>query len=91
MDHLPTEQSQRSYLLKLRYKITDEMLAQTNLALETMPMANITETSALIYATVTDYRKVWGKMVSTPNASQCLAATAGEEDQAIEIRCQETQ
>ena len=52
MDHLPTKQSQRSYLPKLRYKITVEILAQTNLALETIPTVNITETNALIYATV---------------------------------------
>ena len=30
----------------------DEILAQTNLALETIPTVNITETNALIYATV---------------------------------------
>ena len=30
----------------------DEILAQTNLALEIIPMMNITETNALIYATV---------------------------------------
>ena len=29
MDHLPTEQGQRSYLPKLRYKIADQILAQT--------------------------------------------------------------
>ena len=52
MDHLPTEQGQRSYLPKLRYELTDEILAQTNLALETIPTVNITKTHALIYATV---------------------------------------
>ena len=36
MDHLPTEQGQRSYLLKLRYEITDEILALKNLVLETI-------------------------------------------------------
>ena len=36
MNHLPTEHGQRSFLPKLRYDITDEILAQTN---------------ALIYAT----------------------------------------
>ena len=39
-------------LTMLRNKITDEILAQTNLALETIPTVNITETNALIYATV---------------------------------------
>ena len=53
MDSLPTEQSQRSCLPKLRYEITDDILAQTNLALETTPTVNITETKALIYATET--------------------------------------
>ena len=52
MDHLPTGHGQRSYLPKLRYEITDKILAQTNLALETIPTVNITETNALIYATV---------------------------------------
>ena len=52
MDHLPTEQAQRSYLPKLRCEITDERLAQTNLALETILKVIITETNALIYATI---------------------------------------
>ena len=52
MDHIPSEHGQRSYLPKLRYEITDEILAQTNLALETIPTVNITEVNALIYATV---------------------------------------
>ena len=52
MDHLPTEQGQRSYLPKLKYKITDEILAQTNLTLETIPTVNITETNTLNNATV---------------------------------------
>ena len=43
MDHLPTEHIQRSYLPKLRCEITDEILAQTNLALETIPTVNITK------------------------------------------------
>ena len=60
-DHLQTEQGQRSYFPKLRYEITDEMLSQTNLALETILTMNITETNALIYATVGRYKKVWGK------------------------------
>ena len=68
MDHLKTEQGQRSYLPKLRYEITDIIRAQTNLVLETIPTVNITETNALIYATVRAYRKVW------------QAATTGEED-----------
>ena len=52
MARLMTAQGQRSYLSKLRYKITDEILAQTNLVLETIPTVNITETNPLIYATV---------------------------------------
>ena len=110
MDHLPTEHIQRSYLPKLRCEITDEILAQTNLALETIPMVNITETNTLIYATVRALQESVGqlsssmlsgvhvkqatkkkKRVSTLNTPQCLAVTAGEEDQAIEIRCQQTQ
>ena len=92
MDHLPTEQGQRLYLPRLRYAITDEILAQTNLALETIPTANITETNALIYATVrTLQENVGEKRASTLNTSQCLTATAGEQDQAIEIRCPQIQ
>ena len=52
MDHLATKQGQRSDLPKLRFEITDEILAQTNVALQTIPMANITETNFLINATV---------------------------------------
>ena len=51
MDQLPTEQGQRQYLPKLRYKITVEILAQIKLTLKTMPTVNITETNAPIYAT----------------------------------------
>ena len=65
MNHLQTEHSQRSYLARLRYEITDEILAQTNLALETIPTANITETNALTYA----IGKCEKKRVSTPNNS----------------------
>ena len=46
MNYLPTDQGQRSYLLKLIYEILDDILAQTNLGFQTMPMANITETNA---------------------------------------------
>ena len=61
MDHLPTEQGQRSYIPKLRYKLTDEILTQTNLALETIPMVKITETNALIYSTVKALQETVGK------------------------------
>ena len=61
MDVLPTEQGQKFYLPELRYKITDEILAQTNLALETTPTMNIAETNALIYATVTALQESVGK------------------------------
>ena len=64
MDHLLTEQGQRSYLPKLRYEITDEILAQTNLVLETIPTVNITETNALIYATVRALQKPIEKFIS---------------------------
>ena len=66
IDHLPTEQGQRFYLPKLRYKITDEILAQTNLALETIPTVNITETNALIYATVRALQESVGQKGSRP-------------------------
>ena len=46
MNYLPTDKGQRSYLLKLIYEILDDILAQTNLGFQTMPMANITETNA---------------------------------------------
>ena len=79
----------RSYLQKPRYEITDEILAQTNLALETMPTVNIIEINALIYATVRTLQESVGeKRVSIPNTLQCLAVMAREKDQAIEIRCQ---
>ena len=87
MGHLPTEQGQKSYLSKLRCEIPDDILAQTNLVLETMPTVNITETNALIYATVRALQENVGKKVSSPNTPQCLAAMTGQEDQAIEIRC----
>ena len=95
MDHLPTEHGQRSYLPKLRYELTDEILAQTNLALETIPTVNITETNARTYATVRALQKSVrqkGYRPQTPRNAwqQRLTATAGEEDQAIEIRCQQT-
>ena len=66
MDHLPTEHGQRSYLPKLRCEITDEILAQTNLALETIPTVNITETNALIYATVRALQESVGQKGSRP-------------------------
>ena len=66
MDHLPTERGQRSYLSKLRYEITDEILAQTNLALETIPAVNTTETNALIYATVRALQESVGQKGSRP-------------------------
>ena len=65
MDCLPTEQGQRSYLPKLRYEITDTILAQINLALGTIPTTNITETNALIYATVMVLQDIAGKSRST--------------------------
>ena len=52
-------------------------------ALETIPTVNITETNALIYATVRALQESVGQKGSR--------AAAGEEDQAIEIRCQQTQ
>ena len=74
MDHLPTEQSQRSYLPKLRYELTNKILAQTNLALETIPTVNITETNALIYATVKALQegvdKKWSRPQKPRNAWQ---------------------
>ena len=66
MDHLPTEQGQRSYLHKLKYKIADEILAQTNLILETIPTVNITETNALNNATVRALQETVGKKGSRP-------------------------
>ena len=57
MDILLTDQGQRSYLPKLRHKITNEMLAQKILDLETIPTVKITETNALIYATVRALRE----------------------------------
>ena len=51
----------RSYLPKPRYKITDQIPAQTNLALETIPTVNITETNALNYATVRTLQESVGK------------------------------
>ena len=61
IDHLPTEQGQRFYLPKLRYEITDEILAQTNLALQTIPTVDITETNALIYEIVKALQENVGK------------------------------
>ena len=52
MDHLPTEHRHWSYIPNLKYVIMDRILAQTILALETILTAYITETNALIYATV---------------------------------------
>ena len=66
MDVLPTEQGQKFYLLELRYKITDEILAQTNLALETIPTMNITETNALGYATLQESVGQKGSQPQTP-------------------------
>ena len=68
MDHLPTEHGERSYLPKLRYKITDEILAQTNLALETIPTANNTETNARIYANVRTLKENVRRKGSQPQA-----------------------
>ena len=77
MDHLPTEQGQKSCLPKFRYEFTDEILAQTNLALETIPMVNMNEMNALIYATVRTLQESVGKKGSwshTPHNTwqQCL-------------------
>ena len=46
---------------KIRYVITDEILAQTNLALKTISTVTITETNALIYATVETLQESVGK------------------------------
>ena len=73
IDHLPIEHGQKSYLFKLRYKT---IKVQTNLALEAIPTANIAEPDALTYATVSTLQE---------NVEKCLTATAGEEDQAIDI------
>ena len=69
MDYLPTEHGQKSYLPKLRYEIPDEILAQTNLALETTPTVNITETNALIYATVRAQQESLGKHPTMPGSN----------------------
>ena len=66
MDHLPTDQGQKYYLPKFRYKLTNEILAQTYLALETIPTVNITETNAMIYATVKALQESVGKKGSRP-------------------------
>ena len=68
MDHLPTEHGQRSYLPKLRNEITDEILAQTNLALETIPTANNTEPNARIYANVRTLQENVRRKGSRPQA-----------------------
>ena len=82
MDHLPTEQGQRSYFLKLRYKITDGKLPQTNLALETIPAPNITETNTLIQATIkTLYSRALRKKVLTPNTPKCWRGRSSDWDQ----------
>ena len=47
----------------------DEILAQTNLALETIPMMNITETNALIYATVKALQESVEKEGSQPQTT----------------------
>lgn len=52
IDQLTTEQGNRHYLHKLRYDLTDETLHQVNTVLETIPTSTITETNALIYATI---------------------------------------
>ena len=61
MDHLQTKPGQRSYPPKLRYENSDEIVAQTNIALETIPKANITETNALVYATAKTLQESVGK------------------------------
>ena len=66
MNHLPTEHRQRSYIPKLKYVITDKILAQTNLALETILTAYITETNTQIYATVKTLQESVGKTESQP-------------------------
>ena len=58
MEHLSNEHGQNSYILKFRYVFTDDILAQTNLALKAIPMVKITETNALIYATVKTQKSV---------------------------------
>ena len=47
-------------------KITDEILAQTNFTLETIPRVNITETNALNNATVRALQETVGKKGSRP-------------------------
>ena len=49
---------------KIRYVITDEILAQTNLALKTISTVTITETNALIYATVETLQESVGEKES---------------------------
>ena len=61
MDHLPAEPGQRSYLPKLRYETTDEILTLTNFALETIQKVIITETNTLIYATARALQESVGK------------------------------
>ena len=86
MSHLPTEHGQRFYLHNIRYELIDDILVQTNVALETTPTVNITENNALILAAVRALQESVEKRVITLNTPQCLAAMAGEEDQAIEIK-----
>ena len=66
MEHQLTEQGQKSYTPKFNYVFTDEILAQTNLAMETIPMINITEPNALIYATVKALQESVRKTGSRP-------------------------
>ena len=65
--HLSTEQSQKSYTPKFTYVFTDEILAQTNLALETIPKINITEPNALTYALVKTLQESVRKTESLPS------------------------
>ena len=93
MHHLPAEQGQWPYLPNLRYKITDEILAQTKLALKTIPTWISLKPMHWSMPQLGHYREVWGEKGSwhqTPPPPQCLSATAGEQKQGIEIWCQQT-
>ena len=52
MDCLTNEQWQRSCLPKLICEIPNEILIQANMAVQAIPAENITETNALMYASV---------------------------------------
>ena len=91
IDHLPTGHGQRSYLLKLRYKITDEILAQKSWPWKLYLRSISPKPMHWSMPQLGHYRRVLGKEVLISNFPQCLAAGAEKEDQAIVIRCQKTQ